>query len=110
MTQDKRVEITHRILANMELLLINKIDGSDIASVWETLKPTIEHILTQYHQDISTALVKALEGLKVPLKECGVCNACEVAMHCTTAEAHLKANQVLTEAQNIIRTLLESKN
>jgi hypothetical protein len=60
-------EITHKILANLELVLMDKsIDGSDVADIWERFKPTLEIILTTYGnareiQGAENAL-NALEG------------------------------------------------
>jgi len=41
-------ESTHEILANMELLLVARVDPVAIATVWETLKPIIEDIVTTH--------------------------------------------------------------
>lgn len=51
-TREGIEEVTHKVLANMELVLMKKLDGSDIAEIWEILKPTIEHIV---HQELQKA-------------------------------------------------------
>ena len=64
-------------------------------------------LMAEYEKHIAEVLCELLEGEKGVLKECGRCNACEIAMHCTTAEATLKANQALTKAQALIRQTLD---
>lgn len=67
---ERSVEVTHKILGNIELILIEKrLDGSDIADIWETLKPTIEHTIHQElrkarHDWLREEIVK-LEGMKI---------------------------------------------
>ncbi len=57
-------EITHEILGNLELVLIDKsIDGSDVADIWERFKPTLEIILTAYGN------ARELEGEKKAVEE-----------------------------------------
>jgi hypothetical protein len=67
-TREGIEEVTHKVLANMELVLMKKLDGSDIAEIWEILKPTIEHIVHQElqkarHDWLREEIVK-LEGMK----------------------------------------------
>ena len=58
---ERSVEVTHKILGNIELILIEKrLDGSDIADIWERLNPTIEHTL---HQELQKARAEMLHKL-----------------------------------------------
>lgn len=70
MKNDTVEEITHKILANMELVLNGKrLEASDIADIWETLKPTIQHILTQHHQELQKARAEERERIEAIFKE-----------------------------------------
>lgn len=98
MTPDKRVE---------EKVNLLKRYIREAYPQGDKILDLVDEILTEYHQDISTALVEALEEIKhrnLSLMETG---SEFMTPRMYRALAH---NQALTEAQTIIRTLLESKN
>lgn len=95
MTPDKGVEAFYQHMLKSTPVL----DEFERAS----LKLKVKELFTQHHQDISTALVEALEGKKQPIT---IEDRVESAFASIEWDRY---NQALTQAQNIIRTLLESK-
>ena len=64
-----------------------------------------KYVLKECNAAIANTLKQAagaLEGIKKEPKECGVCNACELVMTCTTLEADREYNCALTDAQKIL--------